>query len=315
MKRGKVVIIGAGMVGTTIAYSIMNQSICEEIVIIDINENKAQGEALDMMHAMEFMNHKTIVRSGNYVDCKDADVAIITASVPMNKDLNDRMTLLSKNKAVMKSIVESIMGSGFNGILLVVSNPVDIMTYYAYKISGLPKQKVIGSGTTLDSARLHYYIAKTIDVSPSSVHAFVIGEHGDSEMVAWSTATIGGKDIYNVVKDNTNRIGENPYDKFLCEVKNAGWDVFAKKGNTSYGIAASVTSILKSILFDENRIYPVSVYLDGEYGVNDVYVSVPTIINNEGAKEIVELRLTEEENNKFKNSCDILKQKCDEFLK
>ncbi len=314
MNRGKVVIVGAGMVGTSIAYSIMNQSICGEIVVIDINEKKAMGEALDMMHAMEFMNHKTIVRSGTYADCMDADSVIITASVPMNSNLSDRMELLAKNKNIMKVIVESVMASGFNGILLIVSNPVDVMTYYAWKISGLPHEKVIGSGTTLDTARLHYYIAKTVDVSPSSVHAYVIGEHGDSEMIAWSTATIGGKDIDNVFKDNVSRIGDNPYERFLEDVKNAGWDVFTKKGNTSYGIAASVTGILKSILYDENKVFPVSVYLNGEYGVNDCYISVPTIINNEGAKEIVELHLTEEENAKFKKSCDILKSKCKEFL-
>ena len=314
MNRGKVVIVGAGMVGTSIAYSMMNQSICGEIVVIDINEKKAMGEALDMMHAMEFMNHKTIVRSGTYADCMDADSVIITASVPMNSNLSDRMELLAKNKNIMKVIVESVMDSGFNGILLIVSNPVDVMTYYAWKIFGLPHEKVIGSGTTLDTARLHYYIAKTVDVSPSSVHAYVIGEHGDSEMIAWSTATIGGKDIDNVFKDNVSRIGDNPYERFLEDVKNAGWDVFTKKGNTSYGIAASVTGILKSILYDENKVFPVSVYLNGEYGVNDCYISVPTIINNEGAKEIVELHLTEEENAKFKKSCDILKSKCKEFL-
>ena len=314
MKRGKVIIVGAGMVGTSIAYSILNQSICEEIVIIDINETKAYGEALDMMHAMEFMNHKTIVRSGDYNDAKDSDVVIITASVPMDSKLNSRMELLNKNKGIMKSIVDSLMSNGFSGIMLIVSNPVDIMTYYAWKLSGLPKEKVIGSGTTLDSARLHYYIAKTVDVSPSSVDAYVIGEHGDSEMVAWSTATIGGKDIFNVVKDNEARIGKNPYLDFEEEVKKAGWEVFSRKGNTSYGIAASVTGILKSILYDENKVYPVSVYLDGEYGVSDVYVSVPTIINNEGAKEIVELHLTSEENEKFKNSCQLLKNKCKEFL-
>ena len=314
MNRGKVVIVGCGMVGTSIAYSIMNQSLCGEIVIIDINEDKAIAEALDMMHAMEFMNHKTIVRSGTYKDCCDADSVIITASVPMSQKLNDRMELLAKNRSVMKSIVNSIMENGFNGIMLIVSNPVDVMTYYAWKLSGLPKEKVIGSGTTLDTARLHYYIAKTVDVSPSSVHAFVIGEHGYSEMVAWSTATIGGKDIDNVFKDNVSRIGDNPYERFLTDVKNSGWDIFSRKGNTSYGIAASVTGILKSILYDENKVFPVSVYLDGEYGVYDCYVSVPTIINNEGAKEIVELHLTKEENEKFKLSCDILKNKCKEFL-
>jgi L-lactate dehydrogenase len=302
MNRGKVVIVGAGMVGTSIAYSIMNQSICGEIIIIDINENKAEGEALDMTHAMEFMNYKTIIKSGKYEDCKNADVINITASVPMNSTLTYRMALLEKNKSVMKSIVKSMMAVGFNGILLVVSNPVDVMTYYAWKLSGLPKEKVIGSGTTLDSARLHYYIASTVDVSPSSVYPFVIGEHGDSEMVVWSTATIGGKDIDNVFQDNRSRIGENPYERFLTEPKNAGWDIFARKGNTSDGIAASVTGILKFILYDENKVYPVSVYLDGEYGVSDVYVRVPTIINKEGPKEIVELHLTSEENEKFKNS-------------
>lgn len=314
MNRGKVVIVGAGMVGTSIAYSIINQSICEEIVIIDINENKAIGESLDMMHAMEFMNYKTIVRSGNYNECKDADIVIITASVPMNSGLASRMELLEKNKNIMASIVNSVMNSGFNGIFLVVSNPVDIMTYYVYKLSGLPKEKVIGSGTTLDSARLHYYIAKTVDVSPSSVYAFVIGEHGDSEMIAWSTATIGGKDAHNVFKDNVSRIGKDPYNHFLELVKNAGWDVFTRKGNTSYGIAASVTGIIKSILYDENKVFPVSVYLDGEYNEKDVYISVPTIISKAGAKEIVELHLAEDEKIKFKNSCNILKEKCKEFL-
>ncbi len=307
MNRGKVVIIGAGSVGTSIAYSMINQSLCQEIVIIDINKAKAEGEAFDMMHAMEFMSRKTNVYVGDYNDCSDADIVVITASVPMNKDLSSRMELLNKNKEVMKSIVKSIMASGFNGIILVVSNPVDVMTYYVYKLSGLPKEKVIGSGTTLDTARLHYNIAKTIDVDPRSVDAFIIGEHGDSEMAAWSTATIGGKDIKNVFEDNQDRIGLNPYDNFLKQTINAGWEIYKRKNNTSYGIAASVTGILKTILFDENRIYPVSVYLDGEYGVEDVYVSVPTIINSKGAKEIVELRLTEEERKNFLASCYKLK--------
>lgn len=313
MNRGKVVIIGAGSVGTSIAYSMINQSLCQEIVIIDVNQAKAEGEALDMMHSMEFMSRKTNVYVGDYKDCKNADIVVITASVPMNKDLTDRMELLNKNKAVMKSIVESIMATGFNGIILVVSNPVDVMTYYVYKLSGLPREKVIGSGTTLDTARLHYNIAKTIDVDPRSVDAFIIGEHGDSEIAAWSTATIGGKDIKNVFEDNKDRIGLNPFDNFLKQTINAGWEIYKRKNNTSYGIAASVTGILKTILFDENRIYPVSVYLDGEYGIHDVYVSVPTIINSLGAKEIVELRLTEQERNKFISSCNKLKESVKNF--
>lgn len=313
MNRGKVVIIGAGSVGTSIAYSMINQSLCQEIAIIDVNQDKAYAEALDMMHAMEFMSRKTSVHLGDYKDCSNADIVVITASVPMSKDLTDRMELLNKNKAIMKSIVESVMASGFKGIILVVSNPVDVMTYYVYKLSGLPREKVIGSGTTLDTARLHYNIAKTIDVDPRSVDAFIIGEHGDSEMAAWSTATIGGKDIKNVFEDNKDRIGLNPYDNFLKETISAGWEIYKRKNNTSYGIAASVTGILKTILFDENRIYPVSVYLDGEYGIHDIYVSVPTIINSTGAKEIVELRLTEEEKEKFTKSCEKLKENVKNF--
>ena len=315
MNRGKIIIVGAGVVGTTIAYSIVNQNICKEIVIIDINKDKAEGEALDMMHTMDFMTYKTTVRSGDYNDAADADIAIITASVPMNSNLSSRMELLNKNMSVIKSIVTSLMENKFNGIMIVVSNPVDIMTYYAYKISGLPKEKVIGSGTTLDTARLRYHLAKDLTVAPSSIDAYVVGEHGDSEMILWSTATIGGKSIDNVFKDNKDKIGDNPYERLLEEVKMAGWDVFNKKGNTSYGIAASVTSITKSILYDENKIYPVSVYLDGEYGVKDIYISVPTIISSVGAKEIVLLNMKDEEKLKFKNSCNVLKEKCKELIK
>lgn len=309
MNRGKVVIVGAGSVGTSIAYSMVNQCVCDDIVIIDINKDKAYAESLDMMHAIEFMDTKTLVHQGDYNECKDADVVIISASSPMPRDSRDRMKFLESNINIIKSIVTSVMASGFNGIFLVVSNPVDVMSYYVRKLSGLPKEKVIGSGTTLDTARLHYYIAKTIDVDPRSINAFIIGEHGDTEMVAWSTATIGGKDIKNVFLDNKDRIGADPYQNFLKLTSYGGWDIFSKKGNTSYGIASSVTGIVKSIMFDENRIYPVSVYLNGEYGMSDVFVSVPTIINRSGAKEIVELRLTNEEYNEFKKSCDTLKEK------
>ncbi len=310
MDRGKVVIVGAGNVGTSIAYSMINQCICEDIVLIDVNKDKAEGEVLDMIHSMEFMGRKTKVTTGGYEECKDADTVVITASAPMTQDLTSRMELLEKSKSIMKSIVVSVMENEFNGILLVVSNPVDVRTYYAKKISGVPKEKVIGSGTTLDTARLHYYIARTIDVDPRSINAYIIGEHGDTEMAAWSTATIGGKKIDDVFKDNQERIGENPYERFVKETAAGGWDVFSRKGNTSYGIAASVTGILKTILFDESRIYPVSVYLDGEYGVSDVYVSVTTIINAMGAKEIVELNLKGGEMEKFRSSCEVLKEKC-----
>lgn len=311
MNRGKVVIVGAGSVGTAIAYSMVNQCVCEEIVIIDLNHAKAYAESLDMMHSMEFMNTKTLVREGDYKDCSDADIVVISAAMPVPKESNDRMKFLEGSKSIVKSVVTSVMENHFDGIFVIVTNPVDVMSYYVWKLSGLPANRIIGSGTTLDTARLHYYIARTIDVDPRSINAFIIGEHGDTELVPWSTATIGGKDIKDVFNDNKDRIGEDPYNNFLKLTSHGGWDIFNKKGNTSFGIAASVTGIIKSILFDENRIYPVSVYLNGEYDIYDVFTSVPTIINRVGAKEIVELHLTEEEYRNFKKSCDTLKEKCD----
>ena len=308
MRQSKVVIVGAGNVGATTAFCMVNQAICDEIVLIDINQEKAYGEALDLRHSMEFMSRRVKVKSGGYEECGDADIVVITASAPMAKDLNDRRTLLDKTKKILDSIVKSIMDSGFDGIIVVVSNPVDVMTNYVWQLSGLPHYKVIGSGTTLDTARLRYYIGEKVDVDPRSVNAYVIGEHGDSEMAAWSSATIGGKDMVSVVRDNAVRIGEDPYDELLDKTINGGWEVFSRKGSTTFGIAGSTTSIVKSILFDENRIYPVSVYLQGEYGEKDVYISVPTIINHCGAKEIVELHLTDKEKEEFRKSCDILRE-------
>lgn len=308
VRNSKVVIVGAGNVGTTTAYSIVNQGICDELVLIDLNHEKALGEVIDLQHSIEFMNRNIKVKAGDYSDCKEADIVVITASAPMAITDNDRLEMLGKSKNIVGSIVKAIMDSGFDGILLVVSNPVDIMTYYAWKQSGLPANQVIGSGTTLDTARLRHYIGQKVDVDARSIDAYVIGEHGDSELVSWSTATIGGKDMESVIRDNADRIGEGAYDELRQKTIKAGWEVFHKKGNTSYGIAASVTGIVKSILFDENRIYPISVRLDGQYGEKDLFISIPTIINRMGAKEIVELNLNETELAEFKKSCSVLKE-------
>ena len=303
IQKNKIVIIGAGNVGVSIAFCLVNQSLCDEISLIDLNDEKVLGEVLDLSQCMEYMNRNTKITQGSYDDCKDASIVVISASVPMKKDENDRLKMLEPSKKVMKNIVTQIMSSGFSGHLIVVSNPVDIMTYYAYKISGLPANQVIGTGTTLDTARLKYFIAEKIDVDPRSVHAFVMGEHGDSEMIPWSSVRIGGKDIYSVVKDNQERIGENPYDKIHKDTIQAGWEIFNRKGNTCYGIAASTVGIIKTILHNENKILPVSTLLKGEYGQSDIFISVPTIIDRTGAKEIVEINLTPEEYQEFERSC------------
>lgn len=307
IQKSKVVIVGAGNVGVSTAFCLINQGLCDEIALIDLNEEKAFGEVLDLAQSMEYMNRNTNVKLGNYADCQDASIVIITASVPMNKNENDRLKMLEPSKKVMKDIINEIMKNKFDGHLIVVSNPVDLMTYYAYKISGLPAKQVIGSGTTLDTARLKYFIAKKINVDPRSVHALVIGEHGDSEMIPWSTVRIGGKDIYNVVKDNIDRIGENPYDEMKKDTIQAGWEIFNRKGNTCYGIASSTVGIVKTILHNENKILPVSTFLQGEYGQEDLYISVPAIIDKNGVREIVELNMTDQELIEFYKSCEHLK--------
>lgn len=308
IQHTKIVIIGAGNVGVTTAYSLLNQGICDEICLIDLDQDKVSGEVLDLSQSVEFMNRNVSIRVGSYEDCADANIVIVTASAPMVKSDNNRLDMLEKSKAIMKSIVTSVMDNKFDGYLIIVSNPVDIMTYYAYKLSGLPSNQVIGSGTTLDAARLKGFIGAKVDVDPRSVNALVIGEHGDSELIPWGTVTIGGKDIYSVVEDNKDRIGESPYEMLHQAVVKAGWEIFNRKGNTCYGIASAVTGIVKTIMFNENRVYPVSTLLQGEYGESDIYTSIPAILNRDGVKEVVKLNLSPSEEEAFHASCENIRK-------
>ncbi|MDD6448272.1 L-lactate dehydrogenase [Lachnospiraceae bacterium YH-ros2228] len=305
-KESKVVIVGCGNVGSTTAYTIINQGLAEEVVLIDVNQDKAYAEALDMAHSIYFMNRNINVHAGDYKDCKDADIVIITASAPMPKDSNNRLKMLAPSIKIMKSIVNSVMENGFNGIFLIVSNPVDIMTYLVYKMSGLPKNQVIGSGTTLDSARLCFELANMYGLDSKSVSAYVCGEHGDSEIVSWHSAVIGGKSVENVMSDNPDRTRNITREDLQKQTIQAGWEIFSRKGNTCYGIAASSAAICKSILFNENHIYPVTVGLSGQYGIEKAWLSVPTIIDRTGAREIVEIRLDAEEEKALKKSAELL---------
>lgn len=303
----KVAIVGTGNVGSTTAYSLINQGLCQQILLIDVNKEKAYGEALDMQHSVAFMSRNISVRAGDYSECTDADIVVITASAPMPKDSKSRLEMLAPSVKVIKSIVQPIMESGFNGIFLVVSNPVDIMTYLVWKLSGLPRNQVIGSGTALDSARLRSELGRMYDLDAKSVEAFIIGEHGDSEVISWSTATIGGKRARDVMKDNMERTLDNSEENLLQKTKAAGWEIFGRKGNTCYGIAAANAAIIKSILFNENRILPVSVCMDGQYGLHDLYFSLPTILNAQGAKEIVEIRLEPAEQEALMHSAEVIR--------
>ncbi|HEX3039986.1 MAG TPA: L-lactate dehydrogenase [Caproiciproducens sp.] len=307
VNKNKVVIVGAGAVGSATAFSLVTQGVCDEVVLTDINTEKAVGEVMDLQHCIEYLNRNVKVNAGSYEDCCDADIVVITASAPYIKGQN-RLDMLEASEKIVKSIVEPIMRSGFDGHFVVISNPVDVISYYVYKLSGLPKNQIIGTGTALDTARLKCLIAKKIDVDPRSVHCTVMGEHGDSQMVPWSRVTVGGKDFFNIIADNKDRLEGTRLDELVKETAEAGWEIMHRKGNTNYGIATTTVGIIKAILQDENKIIPVSTLLCGEYGESGVFAGVPAVLNRSGVKEVVEVRMEEEELKQFKNSASVIRE-------
>lgn len=306
LKNKKVAIVGTGLVGSTTAFSLITQGICDEVLMIDINEERAKGEAMDLIHCIEYLTRNTKVRAAKYDECKDVDIVVITAGAPPTKG-QTRLDSLETSAKITESIVKPIMDSGFDGHFIIISNPVDIIAGYVKEISGLPKNRVIGTGTSLDSARLKNIIGDILDVDPRSVQAYSMGEHGDSQMVPWSHVYVGGKRIDKIIEDNKERVGNIDLDDIVFKTAQAGWEVYNRKGTTYYGIAASVSAIIKSILDDENKIIPVSAYLDGEYGQYGIYAGVPAVLNKDGIKEIVEIDLTDEEKDKFNKSCNVIK--------
>ncbi|KOO48313.1 L-lactate dehydrogenase [Viridibacillus arvi] len=303
----KVVLVGTGAVGSSYAYALINQGICEELVLVDINEAKTKADAMDLNHGLVYAPIPQKIKYGSYSDCKDAAIVVICAGAAQ-KPGETRLDLVSKNLAIFKSIVGSIMDSGFNGIFLVASNPVDILAYATWKYSGLPKERVIGSGTILDSARFRFLLGEEFGVAPTSVHAYIIGEHGDSELPVWSTANISGKLIASDLTDQRK-------DEIFVQVRDAAYEIIESKGATYYGIAMGLARITKAILRNEEVVLPVGSLLEGEYGHSDVYVGVPTIINRGGRKSIVELSLNPEEKEKLANSVKTLKDVQSPFWK
>ncbi|MDD7305957.1 MAG: L-lactate dehydrogenase [Peptoniphilaceae bacterium] len=303
MKDYKVILVGDGAVGSSFAYACTILGIGREFGIIDINEDKASGDAMDLSDILSFSNPKNIYKA-SYDDCKDAKVVVITAGAAQKKG-ETRLDLVYKNLKIFKDMIGKIVESGFDGIFLVASNPVDILTYATWKYSGFHANKVIGSGTTLDSSRFKKEIAKLVGVDPRSVEAYILGEHGDTEFPVWSHTNIGGLPLYEWVKNNkTDELALlDAFDK----VKNAGYVIIEKKGATFYGIGMALAKLTQAILNDENSIYPVSVYMDGEYGLNNLYISSPAVINKDGIKWVIEVPLTETENERMQKSAKILK--------
>lgn len=303
MKKSKIILIGDGAVGSSYAYACTLLGIGREIGIIDVNKDKSEGDAMDLSDALSFTASKDIY-SANYDDCEDAELVVITAGVAQKKG-ETRLDLVNKNIKIFKSIVDSVVKSGFNGIFLVATNPVDVLTYATWKFSGFNANRVIGTGTVLDSSRFRKEIAEFTKVDPKSVHAYIMGEHGDSEFPVWSHANIGGLPLNDWVE--TNQVDEETLLQSFNKVKDAAYEIINKKGATSYGIATAMAQITRAILNNENSIYSISSYLRGEYGQEDIYIGVPAIINSNGVKSVLEIPLTDTEMERMEASSKIVK--------
>jgi L-lactate dehydrogenase len=304
-KGNKISIIGAGFVGSTTAFALMTSGLASEIVIVDINKEKAEGEAMDLSHGAPFVKPIDIT-AGEYSDTKDSDIVIITAGIGP-KPGDTRLDCISKNLKIFETIVPEIVKYSPNSILLVVSNPVDILTYITYKLSGFPSNRVIGSGTVLDTSRFKYMLSKHFEVDARNIHTYIMGEHGDSEIATWSLTSIAGMKVEEYCNISCKKCDGEFKFGIYNEVKEAAYNVIQKKGSTYYAVALAIKRIVEAILRNENSILTVSTLLKGEYGIEDVYMGVPTILGREGTKKILQVKLSEEESSKLIQSSVILK--------
>ena len=302
----KIVMVGCGFVGSATVFALMQSGLFSEIVLIDADKAKAEGESMDISHGIPFAKQMKIY-AGDYDDITDAGIVIITAGANQRPD-ETRLDLVHKNVTVFKSIIPEIMKRNFDGILLVVTNPVDILTYVAKELSGLPENRVIGSGTVLDTARLKHELGHHLEVDSRSVHAFIIGEHGDSEIAVWSSANVSGIDLDDFGKMS----GEHYYDKSTKEiaerVKNSAYEIIDRKKATYYGVAMAIRRICEVIVRDEKSILPVSSMMHGEYGIDNVVLSMPSVVGINGIEHRVNISLNEEEEKKLQESAKILKE-------
>lgn len=312
MNIKKVGIIGVGQVGASIAFALMEKGIFNEIVLIDNNKEKAIGEAMDLSHGILYASSLSKIYAGEYKDLKDAALIIITAGAAQ-KEGETRLDLVKKNSAIMRSIISNIKPIGIEGIILVVANPVDILTHVAYKCSGLPAKRVIGSGTVLDTARLKYMISEHLQVDSRNVHAVMIGEHGDSELPVWSGANISGVPLNEFCELRGHHNHEEGMAKLYSNVRNAAYEIIKRKGSTYYGIAMAVTKIARCIVNDEKSMLPISVELNGTYNLKDVALSIPAILGKDGVELVLELPLSNVEKDNLAKSASTLKKIIDEL--
>ena len=308
----KVAVVGCGFVGSSSAFALMQSGLFSEMVLLDVNRAKAEGEAMDIGHGTSISSPMNIY-AGDYSDIKDAAIIIVTAGAAQ-KPGETRLDLVGKNLAINKSIVEQVVASGFDGIFLVAANPVDVLTYSTWKFSGFPKERVIGSGTSLDSARFRQALAEKLDVDARSVHAYIMGEHGDSEFAVWSHANIAGVNLEEFLKDTQN-VQESELIELFEGVRDAAYTIINKKGATYYGIAVALARITKAILDDENAVLPLSVFQEGQYGVKDVFIGQPAVVGAHGIVRPVNIPLNDAETQKMQASAKELQAIIDEAWK
>ena len=306
-EKRRVVLVGCGMVGMSYAYAMMNQQTCDELVLIDYNKQKADGEAMDLNHGLAFSGSHMRIWSGTYEDCKDADIVTITAGVAQQPG-ETLLALLERNTAVFKSIIEPVTDSGFNGIFLIATNPVDVMTKITCELSGFNPKRVIGSGTSLDTARLRYLVGDYLKVDPRSIHGYVMGEHGDSEFVPWSQLHVSTKPVLDIIAESNGKYCVEDLEKIEVDVRTAAYKIIEAKKATYYGIGIALNRLTKSILGDESSVQTVSAYLRGEYGQSGIFIGVPAIINAQGVQSVLECHLTADEQERFDASCNTLRE-------
>ena len=304
-EKRKIVLVGTGFVGMSMAYSFLSTGGIDELVLLDVAKEKAVGEAMDLQHGLPYARGKMEIYAGDYADCRDASIVVITAGAAQKPE-ETRLDLTAKNAKIMKSVVESIMASGFDGILIIASNPVDGMTYLAQKVSGLPKERVIGSGTILDTARLRYMMSEYLDVSSSNMHAYIMGEHGDSSFVPWTHAYVGSKSLLELLDEKGKPLSD--LHDIYTNVQQAAYEIINRKKATFYGIGLSLNRLVHAVLDDENAILTVSAYQEGEYQQKGLYIGVPAVVNREGVREVIRLKLNEVDQAKFDSSCRTLKE-------
>lgn len=302
--KRKIVLIGTGMVGMSYAYALLNQNLCDELVLIDINKKRAEGEAMDLNHGVAFSGGNMEIYAGEYTDCCNADLVVLTAGLPQKEGQN-RLDLLKENRKIFETILQSVLENGFHGIFLVATNPVDIMTRIVYEISGFQPEKVIGTGTALDTARLRYLLGEKFMIDPRNMHAYVMGEHGDSEFVPWSQAMMTTKPIFDLCGE-TEGCHFQELLELEEEVRMAAYKIIEAKKATYYGIGMAMARITKAIFGNEYSVLTVSAHLQGEYGENGIYIGIPCVVNRMGIQRIVELPLGSEEKQRLHSSCETL---------